>query len=113
MGLADIAELPAAPCLSSRIETGLPVTPGRLALVLETERLLARHLGTGTLRCRVRPAILEVELEPVLLERLSRELRATLAAEIGALQVRYECAGELRFSAYRRGSAFLRPTGQP
>jgi uncharacterized protein len=107
LGLADLAELPAAPCLSSRIETGLRVTPGRLALVLEVERLAASCLGSGTIRCRIRPAGLELQLEPALLARLSPALTAELAARIEALQARFGRVGELMVGPYARGSAFI------
>jgi uncharacterized protein len=113
LGLDDLAELPAAPCLSSRIETGLRVTAGRLALVLEVERLLAARLGQGTIRCRVREAGLEVELEPGLLARLSPELGAELGQEIELLQRRFGRVGALRFSPYVRGSAFLSRASSP
>ena len=64
LALDDLAELPAAPCLSSRIETGIPVTAARLGLVLEAEKLVEQTVGPGTLRCRVLPAGLRIELEP-------------------------------------------------
>jgi uncharacterized protein len=108
LGLGEIAELPAAPCLSSRIETGITVTKGRLALILEAERLVTRRLGTGTIRCRIRPAALEIELGPALYETLDTALWAELAAELETLQQRLGRVGPIRFSAYRRGSAFLR-----
>ena len=114
LGLTDLAELPAAPCLSSRIETGLRVTPGRLALVLEVEQLAASCLGAGTIRCRIRPAGLELQLEPALLARLSPELMAELATRIETLQARFGRVGELEVSPYVRGSAFIErsPTAQ-
>ncbi len=106
LALDDLAELPAAPCLASRIETGLPVTAARLGLVLEAERLVERTVGPGTLRCRVLPAGLRIELEPRLLEALDPPARATLAAAIDGLQRRLGHAGPVELAAYRRGSAF-------
>ena len=53
-GLADISELPAQPCLSSRVETGIAIGADDLAFVARMERALAPHVPQGTdLRCRV------------------------------------------------------------
>jgi uncharacterized protein len=108
LGLGPVAELPAGPCLASRIETGTAVTAARLALVLEAERAVARALGPGTIRARLRAAGLVVELEPALQERLTPPAAAALAAELEGLQDRLGRAGPVRFAAYRQGSAFLR-----
>ncbi|HEX6112909.1 MAG TPA: hypothetical protein VFZ10_11400, partial [Geminicoccaceae bacterium] len=43
LGLDDLAELPAAPCLSSRLATGIRVTADRLRLVHAVERLITRE----------------------------------------------------------------------
>ena len=45
-GLDDLAELPAAPCLSSRITTGVPVTVERVKLVYAVEKLLKETFGS-------------------------------------------------------------------
>jgi uncharacterized protein len=105
VGLGDVADLPAAPCLSSRIETGIPVTAGRLALVLAAERLVAQALGPGTIRCRIRAQCLEIELEPALLARADAP---ALTAALEALQDRLGRVGPVRLAPYRMGSAFLR-----
>jgi uncharacterized protein len=106
LALDDLAELPAAPCLSSRIETGVPVTAARLGLVLEAERLVLRAVGPGTLRCRVLPAGLRIELEPRLLDGLDPPARGDLQDAIDRLQRRLGHAGPVELAPYRRGSAF-------
>jgi uncharacterized protein len=106
LGLGDVAELPASPCLSSRVETGIAIDPADLALVHAVETLLAARLGTSaTLRCRVRRAGLVVELDATTLAGLDEAQRAGLATAIAALP-----GGDrpLAFAAYRMGSAFLR-----
>lgn len=106
-GLDDLAELPAAPCLSSRIETGMPVTVGRLAFVLEAERLLAARLGPATLRCRVRRGGVVAELDEATLEALPIAERAALTQALADLAARHGVGGNVLFAAYVRGSAFL------
>ncbi len=108
LALDDLAELPAAPCLSSRIETGIPVTAARLGLVLEAEKLVEQTVGPGTLRCRVLPAGLRIELEPHLLDRLDPLAREDLQGAIDRLQRRLGHAGPVELAPYRRGSAFKR-----
>ncbi len=117
LGLGTLAELPSAPCLSSRIETGLFIEPRTLALVHKAEQLVAARLGAAgssrTVRCRVRRDGLVIELDPASLravqdageDALGRTV-AELAAEAG------EPARPVRFAAYRTGSAFLRPAGE-
>jgi uncharacterized protein len=102
LGLGAVAELPAAPCLSSRIETGIRVEPALLRLVHAAERLVETTLAPRTVRCRVRAAGVVVELDA---EALSRaDPHGLLAAELAALAGR-----PVRFALYRTGSAFLRP----
>lgn len=103
-GLADVQDLPAQPCLASRIETGLPVRAGDLAFVSQVETALSALAGPGDHRCRITRQGVRIELQPHLLEdagllmQLSESANQLCAAEGRAL------AG---ITAYRRGSAFL------
>jgi uncharacterized protein len=108
LGLDDLAELPAAPCLSSRIETGIPVTIGRLTLILEAERLLAARLPGTTLRCRLRQGGLGIELDQPALDALSAGERADLCSSVAELARRHGVDGGIALGPYVRGSAFLR-----
>lgn len=103
LGLGEVAELPASPCLSSRVETGLPITPASLALVERVEGWLAAEHGAAVVRCRVRPGGLEIELGETDLARIGGD---ALAA---ALRRAHPAAAgmDIRVSPYRRGSAFV------
>ncbi|MEO8634215.1 MAG: ATP-dependent sacrificial sulfur transferase LarE [Gemmatimonadales bacterium] len=57
-------DAPAAPCLASRIQYGLEVTPERLRQVEQAEALLRSHGVTGDLRVRHRGDHASVELLP-------------------------------------------------
>ncbi len=108
-GLDEVAELPAAPCLSSRLLTGVPVTIGRLTLVLEVERLLKARLDSArTVRCRVHRDGVEIQLDADTLERLSAGARDALSGDVAGLCGRHGVGGRIRFAPYRMGSAFLR-----
>ena len=103
-GLHDLAELPAAPCLSSRLATGIAVTADRLRLVHAVERLISRELTPRTVRCRLFHDGVAIQLDPEGLERIegasAAPLRRAIERMAGASPVRYE--------PYRMGSAFLR-----
>lgn len=109
LGLAEIADLPASPCLASRIETGIAVSPERLALVAAVERLLEERFGPGDQRCRIRADRIDLELEAPRLAALGDAERAALLAEASAVVRAHGVALPLRLAAYVRGSAFLRP----
>lgn len=106
LGLDDLAELPASPCLASRIETGIPIDVATLGRVQAAEGMVAdwfARLGLrpGSLRCRVRRDGVVVELDAQSLARADASLLAAIAAgpfPEGA-----------RLAPYRQGSAFLRP----
>ncbi len=117
LGLGALAELPSAPCLSSRIETGLSIEPRTLALVHEAERLVAARLGaTGrsrTVRCRVRRDGLVIELDPASLRAVQEAGEDALGRTVAELAAAAgEPARPVRFAPYRTGSAFLRPAGE-
>jgi pyridinium-3,5-biscarboxylic acid mononucleotide sulfurtransferase len=107
--LHDLADLPASPCLSSRIETGIRITPAALALVEAAEGLLRDAFpGAATLRARLRRHGIELQLDPATLEGLSGPARADLAARVGVLAAERGMGGAgVTIAAYARGSAFL------
>ena len=114
-GLDDVAELPAAPCLSSRIETGLPVTAETLTLVHRIETavtgwLHAENVRPEAVRCRVRRDGLVVELDPVSLALAGSWSGVGLRARLGEITREAGVAGVPRLAAYKRGSAFLHDT---
>lgn len=107
LGLGEVADLPASPCLSSRVETGIAIDPRVLASIHATERLLEAALQPRTVRCRVRAQAIVVELDGATLERLDAERRLALTAEVQAMFDATHRGTPVRFEAYRTGSAFL------
>jgi uncharacterized protein len=108
LGLADLAELPAAPCLSSRLETGLPVTAERLALVHAVERLIQQELAPQTVRCRLLREGVAVQLDPAGLTRILSRQSAQLRQTVDELLARHDQTHPVRYEPYRMGSAFHR-----
>ena len=97
-------DAPAAPCLSSRVQYGLSITPSRLKQVEEGEAYL-RTLGvTGDLRVRHLGGLARLEVEPSWIPWVEAR-RAAITAHLTALgfaQVEIDPRG------YRRGSLLER-----
>ncbi len=111
LGLPAIADLPSAPCLSSRIETGIRIEPAMLRFVNAVEHLVSERLDAAragrSVRCRIRAHGIVVELDRASLALVDADARASLQAAIGAhvpLDLRDK---PLSFEPYRTGSAFL------
>lgn len=102
--LDDLAELPAQPCLASRIETGIAVDAGTLRFIEAAEKGLTEQLpGASSIRCRItangvvfESAALPEGEERERVERWARSLCAQQGRTFHGLRV------------YRRGAAFLR-----
>ncbi|MFA5916333.1 MAG: hypothetical protein WC830_22530 [Burkholderiales bacterium] len=105
--LGDIAELPAAPCLASRIETGIGIDAAMLALVHASERLVGAAVAARTVRCRVRATGVVLELDAATLDDIEPRRRAELAQEVGGIFADAGFARTVSFAPYRNGSAFL------
>lgn len=106
LGLHDIADLPAQPCLASRVETGIAIDPTDLAFIDRVEQTVrSRVAPAATVRCRITQAGVVIEVGGV--------EHATLSGIAEA--VTPLCAREGRSFAgikpYRQGSAFLKPKG--
>jgi uncharacterized protein len=102
-GLADVAELPAQPCLASRVETGIRIDTGDLDFVRRVEAAAREKAGSGiTVRCRITRNGVVLQLADVE-DRTSAE---AACAEARSLTM---ASGRTWLGArdYRRGSAFV------
>ncbi len=104
LSLDDLAELPSAPCLSSRVETGIAIDPMALSVIDRVETLVRDAMAPETVRCRQRHSGFVIEMDEASLALLREPPAASLRAEIEML-----CGGPVGLTAYRMGSAFLRP----
>lgn len=98
LGLDDLAELPAQPCLASRVHTGLYIEPDDLAFVNEVELALERLAPGAVLRCRMTS-------EGVLIET-NHDDHAALDAAAASL-CRDAGRAYRGVAGYRRGSMFV------
>jgi len=109
LGLGEIAELPQAPCLSSRVETGIRIEGPALALIDAIETEIREALRPATVRCRVRQMGVVVELDEATLLSLGPDDRRAWMSRIAARTLAAGLIGPVDFEAYRQGSAFLHP----
>lgn len=102
LGLADLERLPAQPCLSSRVETGIEIDAQDLAFVDEVESQVAARLGReAVVRCRVTHAGVVIELG-------AQEPHALAVVQaIGEDACRAHGRRFAGVKPYRKGSAFL------
>ena len=107
LGLDDVVELPASPCLSSRIETGIRIEADMLTAVDAAERFVRRQLQSRTVRCRVRNDAVVIELDGDSLARLGD--CASLGDAVTSIMRPAAPRLPVRFEPYRMGSAFLHP----
>lgn len=105
LGLGALADLPASPCLSSRVETAIAIDPAMLRSIHAVERLLGDRLSPKTVRCRLRREGVVIELDAASLAGLGD--RAALIAAIAPLLPPLLSGRPIRFEAYRTGSAFV------
>ena len=117
LDLKDLQDLPAAPCLSSRVLTGIAIDENLLPVINETEEALWKSLQLFLplkgVRCRIRHDEVAIEIEtsemvdPV--AEYAREARNIVSSTF--LKYGYESYLQtISVEPYQRGSAFLHDT---
>jgi uncharacterized protein len=102
----EFAELPASPCLASRLYTGTRVTASRLRAVEAGEELIRRETGIGVVRCRLREDQVFIEVG----DADKSKLTATLVARVANVMRNHEPAITdvlIDTQAYKPGRAFI------
>jgi pyridinium-3,5-biscarboxylic acid mononucleotide sulfurtransferase len=107
LGLGSLAELPAAPCLASRIETGIRIEPEILRTIHAAEKLVTELIGIRVVRCRLRAHAIVIELDRSALNELAPRTATKIGISIAALFDRIGIRLPVAFAGYRAGSAFL------
>ena len=109
LGLGQLSELAASPCLSSRVETGIRIDPELLPLINEIERLITQSIfpEPKTVRCRIRSAGAVVELDDRSMADLTTKEQQVLKKRINTIFERRGYQYSISFEAYKLGSAFI------
>lgn len=99
LGLGELAEIPASPCLSSRVETGIRIQVPMLRRIDAVEMEIRKLTTARAVRCRMRAGGVVIEMDAEALQHAPREAIARKVFEIFGLRPAFE--------PYRTGSAFL------
>ena len=110
LNLSDLHDLPAAPCLSSRVETGIAISPNILPIINEVELEVREMYPTvENVRCRIRKTGVVLELDGA--DRLNSSQTAQLTEMASKLFEQSSFSGlsqQISIEAYQQGSAFLK-----
>jgi uncharacterized protein len=107
LGLGDLAELPASPCLASRVETGIGIEAPMLAAVDAIESLVRKKTTASHVRCRIKNEGVEIQMEKPALAQLSGQERGFIAQAARIHLARAGLPAQVGFAPYKKGSAFL------
>ena len=101
LGFDDLADLPASPCLASRVETGIPIQIMDLEQVNAIEVTLQSKVEAENVRCRVKESGLELQLDKEALEGMTDAEKNSLLEDVTRLTTK-----PLSIAPYQKGSAF-------
>ena len=114
LGLHGLKDLPAAPCLSSRVTTGIAIDPAILPLVNRVEEALrtslSREIDLVGIRCRIREREVAIQIETGESPDYEALAGSGYAGQVKSLFTAAGYADQVTsvvFEPYRRGSAFL------
>jgi len=106
VGLTEIAELPAQPCLASRVETGIAIDATDLQFVNHAEQTIRDVTGPGDIRCRISATGVHLQMEPRL---ISTQARLAIVDRTFDQICRERKRVNLGVRPYVKGSAFIQP----
>jgi pyridinium-3,5-biscarboxylic acid mononucleotide sulfurtransferase len=110
IGLHELSELPASPCLSSRITTGIAIDADLLPLIDATEerlRTLLGHAGSeSAIRCRIRNTGIAIQINSSFSVTETQICEAVQHVFSNTRFARY--SAHISIEPYRQGSAFIR-----
>ncbi len=101
IGLGALSELPAAPCLASRVTTGIRIEAEQLRAIDRVEEAVKALHPVDTVRCRLTRQGCRIEVAP---EISASEASALKETAQGVLGPRHTILG---IQPYQRGSAFV------
>ena len=107
LSLDDLKDLPASPCLASRIETGIAIDQHELSLVDRVENMVKATLQTDIVRFRIGHTHNEIQLNPQLCQTLPDQQKEALVARISTVLTAKLSERPIRVTDYRQGSAFI------
>lgn len=108
--LFDISDLPASPCLSSRVETGINIDPEKLSIIDEIECTVRKLVSAKNVRFRIMGSGASVEIDKSILMSLTNEIKNNLLLIVDSKLKQGGYQYTLNIAPYNMGSAFRRFT---
>jgi len=108
VGADSLSELPASPCLSSRVETGIEIDANVLRAIDSVESWIAESYSPEVVRCRVVQNGLRVELDGEFVDQLSDAKRQDITSKVEAEFSTRLSSPAVHFGVYEMGSAFVK-----
>ena len=105
--LHDLKDIPASPCLSSRIETGVKIDINHLQTIDKIENIIRLELKVSLVRFRIRNDKVVLELEPHIVEQLTNSQRDLIINKIKIIITPLAIPHDIQISTYEKGSAFI------
>lgn len=105
--LDDLKDIPASPCLSSRVETGIRIIPEELLLIDKVENYVKALLNTDIVRFRIRAQTMELELTDQLINSLPTTQKQNILERIKTITKSEGPAKIVKLTTYKQGSAFV------
>ena len=106
-GLDDLKDLPASPCLASRIETGIAINQQDLQVVDNVETFIKQQLNTDVVRFRIRHQQHEIQLSPAVCQILDEQKKLALIDGVTRLLTPALGLLPVTVTSYQQGSAFV------
>jgi uncharacterized protein len=114
LGLEDLKDLPAAPCLSSRVTTGIAIDASLLPVINEVEEHLRKQLtdqySLQGIRCRIREGEVAIQLESTIDIDFGSDQFDESASVVRELFLQAGFPDQVQtvvFEPYEMGSAFI------
>jgi uncharacterized protein len=108
LGLKQLADLPASPCLASRVETGIIIQPPQLEVINQIENLVRQQVMTDNIRCRITARQLVIQIDQPALTTLAEAQISNMQTAIIDTAKHAGLMLPVIFAPYQRGSAFIK-----
>ncbi len=105
--LNDLSDLPASPCLASRVETGVYINPKQLDLINRVETMLRSKINTENIRCRLQSQKIVIEVDAQQLNSTQSALIESLITDTKKMIGDVGLTLPVQLAPYQRGSAFV------
>jgi len=105
LGLGDLSELPSSPCLASRVETGIAITPILLNKIDNVERYIKQIFTNADIRCRWMTDNLIIQFNNPRLNQINNYQKKLIRDK--ANEIFKIANSKIKFKEYKKGSAFI------